>query len=101
MKLSVKPNAEKIVEISDKFLGVFFLLAKEESFLDCLLGLHYASRNVFNFSQTIYSKEEMEKTISEIYFAADKNTEYNLKQIGGLIKELEKNNWEEIDDTNK
>ena len=99
MRLSIKPTAEKIIEIGDKFLGMFFVLAKEESFLDCLLGLHYAARSIFNFTYktNICAKENLENIISEIHLAADKNVEDNLKQIDSIVKEIEKNNWEEPD----
>lgn len=99
--MSVKPTAEKITEIGDKFLGMFFVLAKEETFLDCLLGLQYAFRNVFNFTQklNIFSKEDLEEITSEICLASDKNMDENLKRIDEIIERLDASNWEEIDVT--
>jgi hypothetical protein len=103
MRLSVKPTSRKIVDMGDVFLGTFFNLIKDEPFLDCLLGLQYATRNIINFAEktNIYTKEELEKIILEINLASDQTVECNFKKINLLIEALKQSNWEEIDDTSE
>lgn len=86
----MKIDVDKVIKIKDQFLGMFFVLAKDEKYIDCLLGFLYAVRSICNFSlkSNLFTEEQLNKVTQEINAAADKSIDENFKAMENIIKQI-------------
>lgn len=94
-------DADKVLEISNKINGAFFLCLKENnSFLNTLLGLLYSSNIMLGVTKKlkIATEEELDIIQKEISLTAEKTLEENMKLLGDLIVKLELQEWEILDE---
>lgn len=103
-KLQMKLDSNKFLDISDKFIGVLFVLLKEKnSFYNCMLGLLFATERAILMADklNISSKEQLAEVQNQLKnIAADSIGNNDLKFMDDLIKDLNEKKWE-IEDESK
>lgn len=88
----MKLDEKEVYGIAVKFMGVFFILAKQHtSFLNVLLGFIYSAKTISKAMErlNILSNEELNSISEELSKAVDSAFEENMKVVEALKANVE------------